>query len=274
MALAYDPEHTARHYDAYAGREWERHDESWMARTSFAVHCAHLAEFVRLGDVVLDAGAGPGRFTIELAKLGARVHVGDLSPVQLELNEQRVTEAGHEDAVEARTLLDICDLSELVDNSFDAVVCFGGPVSYALDRAPVAVGELCRVTRPGGHVLVSVMSLLGALRRFLPAALEISRTFGTEHNAQIVRTGDLPRDINDGHECHMYRWSELRSLLEPHGEIVGASATNFVTAQPDDLLDGATDAERAQILGWELELCREPGALDGGTHILAVLRVA
>ena len=237
------------------------------------VHRAYLAEFVRAGDRVLDAGAGPGRFTIELAALGARVHVGDLSPVQLGLNAERVAAAGCEDAVEARTLLDICDLSMFDDGSFDVVVCFGGPLSYALDRAPVAVRELCRVTRPGGHVLVSVMSALGALRRFLPAVLEISRRFGPERNDELVRTGDLARDINDGHECHMYRWSELRTLLEPHGEIVSASAANLVTAQPDDVLDTATPAEREQILRWELELCREPGTLDGGSHILSVLRI-
>jgi hypothetical protein len=53
---------------------------------------------------------------------------------------------------------------------------------------------------------------------------------------------------------------------------LSASATNFLTAQDDAVLDSATDDERAQIHRWELELCREPGALDAGTHILAVLQ--
>ena len=76
------------------------------------------------------------------------------------------------------------------------------------------------------------------------------------------------------HSTHAYRWAEFAELLAPHGDIVAASATNFVTAQHDEVLESASDAERAQILRWELELCREPGALDGGTHILAVLRPA
>ena len=271
MPLRQDPEYTAQHYDTYAEREWDRHEESWAARTSFAIHCAFLAEFVQPGDRVLDAGAGPGRFTIELAKLGARVHVGDISPVQLRLNAERVRAADHEDAVVARTLLDICDLSEIEDGRFDAVVCFGGPVSYAMDRAGDAIAELCRVTRPGGRVLVSVMSAVGAVRRFLPAVLTEGREFGAGHSDAVVRTGDLARATNKGHECHMFRWSELSALLAAHGVIVAASAANFVTAQHDDALDLATDAEREQVLRWELELCREPGALDGGTHIIAVI---
>jgi ubiquinone/menaquinone biosynthesis C-methylase UbiE len=272
MPLSHDPEYTARHYDAYGEREWERHEATWADRTSFAIHCDYLAKFVRPGDLVLDAGAGPGRFTIELAKLGARVHVGDLSEVQLRLNAQRVQSEGWEGAVASRVTLDICDLSTFPDGQFDAVVCFGGPISYVMDRAEVALRELCRVTRPGGHVLLSVMSTVGAARRFLPQVLDEGREFGPEYTDEVLQTGDLARATNAGHECHMYRWSELSQLLVLYGEIVGASATNFLTAQHDEALDAASDTEREQILRWELELCREPGALDGGTHILAVLQ--
>ena len=143
----------------------------------------------------------PGRFTIELANLGARVHVGDISPVQLRLNAERVGTAGPEDAVVARPRLDICDLSEFADDTFDAVVCFGGPISYTMDRADAAVAELCRVTRPGGHVLVSVMSSLGVVRRFLPQVLAEGREFGPTHNDEVLETGDLARATNRGHEC-------------------------------------------------------------------------
>ena len=272
MRLPHDPENAAQFFDAFGDLEWDRHESTCAARTSFAIHCDSLARFVHPGDLVLDAGAGPGRFTIELAKLGARVHVGDVSQVQLQLNAERVQAAGWEAAVVARARLDICDLSAFPDDQFDAVVCFGGPISYVMDRADDALSELCRVTRPGGHVLLSVMSRLGAIRRFLPQALEEGREFGPAHIDTILQTGDLARETNRGHECHLYRWSELSELLARHGEILDASSTNFVTAQHDEALAAASDFEREQILRWELELCREPGALDGGTHILAALR--
>jgi SAM-dependent methyltransferase len=272
MPMAHDPEYTAQRYDTYGEREWERHEATWAARTSFAIHCHYLTMFVRSGDLVLDAGAGPGRFTIELANLEARVHVCDVSEVQLRLNAERVQAAGREAAVVSRVKLDICDMGMFSDGQFDVVVCFGGPISYAMDRADVALGELCRVTRPGGHVLLSVMSSAGAARRFLPQILDEGRRFGPEYNDKVLETGDLARDTNDGHECHMYRWSELSQLLVQHGEIVGASATNFLTAQHDEALNTATATELEQIVRWELEVCREPGAIDGGTHILAVLQ--
>lgn len=271
MAGAYDAEHIAAFFDDYGEREWERHDNP-AGRVSVAVHADLLADFVRPGDLVLEAGAGPGRFTVELAALGARVHVGDISPVQLAANRERVGAAGREDAVVARELLDICDLSGLPDGRFDVVVAFGGPLSYVRDRAAGALAELVRVTRPG-VVLLSVMSTLGAMRAFLPALIDEHRTHGPQHSERVFTTGELDRDTNAGHEMRMFRWSEIEGLAAAHGEVVAGAAANFLTADPDPArYADLTDDEWARVLSWERRLCREPGVRDGGTHILLALR--
>jgi SAM-dependent methyltransferase len=264
----------AAFFDQYGEREWARHDESAAAKVSLAVHSAFLGEFVEANDLVLDAGAGPGRFTIELARRGARVHVGDLSPGQLALNRRQVETAGYEQAVVAREVLDICDLAHLESGTFDAVVCFGGPLSYVRDRAHDAITELARVTRPGGYVLVSVMSTLGAMRALLPAVIAEDRAFGAEHTERIFTTGELERDTNRGHELRMFRWSELAELCSPHGAIVSAAASNYLTAGADSaLLETLSSDEWERVRSWELRLCREPGVLDAGTHILAAVQI-
>jgi len=223
--------------------------------------------------VVLDAGAGRGRFTVELARLGAKVHVGDISPTEVELNRRHVTEAGHAAAVVASEVLDVCDLSRFDTGQFDGVVCFGGPLSYVRSRADLAMGELVRVSKPGGYVLLSVMSTLGAMRAFLPSVIDEDRRFGAEHTEGIFTTGDLERATNGGHEMHMFRWSELAALCEGHGEIVSVSAANYLTAgQPLDLLNGLSPTEWERLVSLELRLCREPGVLDAGTHIVVALR--
>jgi SAM-dependent methyltransferase len=261
--IPYDPEYIARFYDAYGDREWNRFDASPMDRVGLEVHRRLLEEFVRSGDRVLDAGAGPGRFTLELARLGATVVAGDISPQMLAQHAERTAEV--EDAVEARQLLDIVDLSRFADESFDAVVCYGGPLSYVLERAGTALDELLRVTRPGGYVLLSVMSLLGAARAFFAALPPLVEEYGWERAVEdIFRTGVLPGDINRGHVCRLYRWSDLELLFagRPCRTVV-ASAANFLSV--------ANDAWDVRFLDLEVEACREPGALDGGTHIVAVL---
>jgi SAM-dependent methyltransferase len=273
MSRPFDAAYMAAFYDRYGEAEWDRHERSAAHRVAFAVHRAFLREHVRPGDLVLEAGAGAGRFTIELARLGARVHVGDLSPRQIELNRQHVDSAGASSSVVGRDVLDICDLARFGDGTFDAVVCYGGPLSYVRDAADQALGELVRVTNAGGHVLISVMSTLGTMRAFLPALMDEGRRFGLAHNERIFTTGELDRETNNGHEMKMYRWCELADLCRRHGELVDGAAANFLTASHDPgPIEALSEEEWDQLLSFELRLCREPGLLDAGTHILAAVQ--
>jgi ubiquinone/menaquinone biosynthesis C-methylase UbiE len=271
----YDPAWISGYYDEYGEREWDRLDPSApaMDRVNFETHRALLREFVHEGDRVLEVGAGPGRFTIELAGLGARVVVADISPRQLELNREKVGAAGLEAQVEARHIVDVVDLSKFEDGGFDAAVCYGGPISYVLERAGDAVAELMRVTRPQGHVFLSVMSKLGSTQRYLRAVFDLVQQFGLEAVRHVLATGDLSAEINDGHRLHMFTWTELEALLAPQpGTIVAASAANYLSLREDDLPDDLSDDLWRVFLEWELDACRERGILDGGTHIIAVLR--
>jgi SAM-dependent methyltransferase len=266
--MSYDPERAASFYDEYGEREWTRFEDGRNTRASLEVHLHYLRRFVQSGDRVLDAGAGPGRFTIELARLGAEVVAADLSPEQLELNRRRVAEAGLANQVRDWVVADVTDLSRFHEESFAAAVCYGGPLSYVVDRAEDATAELVRVTRSGGHILVSVMSLLGAISHYLEIAVELARRDGVELMDEIVRTGFLPDKPDYGHlSMHLYRWRELEQLLSRHGEIVaGAAAGLLKTDEPNE------PELRDLLVRLELDLGAEPGAIDGGEHMLAVVR--
>jgi ubiquinone/menaquinone biosynthesis C-methylase UbiE len=267
VTLDWDPERAASFYDDYGEREWTRFEEGRTPGPSLDVHLEHLRRFVSAGDRVLDVGAGPGRFTIELARIGAEVTVVDLSPGQLALNRERLEAEGLEERIAERAVADVLDLSRWDDASFDASVCFGGPLSYVVDRAEDGLAELVRVTKPGGHVLVSVMSVVGTVLHFLPILLDLARRDGVPKQEEIVRTGLLSDEPDYGHlAMKLFRWSEFEALLSRHGEIVAASAAGLLPAeQPEE------PELRAFLRTVELELASEPGALSCGQHILAVL---
>ena len=71
--MKYDPAHVATFFDDYGDQEWTRFDDGRTPRPSLAVHFEQLRRYVNPGDRVLDAGAGPGRFTIELARIGGPI---------------------------------------------------------------------------------------------------------------------------------------------------------------------------------------------------------
>jgi SAM-dependent methyltransferase len=266
--VSYDAAHVASFYDEYGEREWTRFEDARTPAPSLDVHHEHLRRFIRPDDRVLDIGAGPGRFTIELARLGAQIVVADVSPGQLELNRERIAAAGLEQHVEGRVTADVTELSRWDDTSFDAAVCFGGPLSYALEHAEKGISELVRVTKDGGHVLVSVMSLVGTITHYLPILLDLVRRDGPAKSDEVVRTGFLPEEPDYGHlPMKLFRWNELEALLSRHGTIVAASAAGLLPgAQPEE------PELKAFLARTELALAEEPGALDCGEHILAVLR--
>jgi SAM-dependent methyltransferase len=268
VTLSWNPERAASFYDEYGESEWTRFEDGRTPAPSLDVHLDRLRRFVNAGDRVLEVGAGPGRFTIELARLGAQVTVSDLSPRQLELNRERVAAEGLEEHVVEREIADVLDLTRWDDTSFDATVCFGGPLSYVVDRADEGIAELVRVTRPGGHVLVSVMSLVGTVVHYLPILLDLVRRDGVAKNEAIVRTGLLPDEPDYGHlAMKLFRWSELEALLSPHGTVVDACAAGLLpSVQPEE-------PELREFLSTvELELAGEAGAVSCGQHILAVVR--
>jgi SAM-dependent methyltransferase len=165
-----DRERMRDYYDDLGEDEWARLENSPRGRVAYEVHRHFLAPFIRPGDRVLEIGAGPGRFTFELARLGATIDVTDFSPVQLDLNRQHLEGSAAERSVLSRSLLDICDTSRYADATFDVVLAYGGPLSYAFEQSEEALAGLLRITKPGGFVVASVMSWLGAWRHFLPAA--------------------------------------------------------------------------------------------------------
>jgi SAM-dependent methyltransferase len=259
------------HFDAFGPGEWERLDASPRTRVAFELHRRFLARHVRPGWRVLEIGAGPGRFTIELAAIGAAVVVTDLSQVQLDLNRERVTAAGREQAVTERRLADIRDLSAFADGAFDAVVAYGGPISYVFEQAGAAFAECLRVTRPGGVVLASVMSTAGSFLVMLPGVADEIEAYGVQVMDELLHTGDTRPLPAGGHICRMFRWREVAAMIAAQPcRLLAASASNAISLGHQDALArlAADPGVWPRLLDWEEELAQEPGLLDGGTHII------
>ena len=260
---AWDATRAAAFFDAYGEREWTRFEDGRTPAPSLATHIRVLERYVRAGDRVLDAGCGPGRFALELERLGAKVTALDISPVQIELLRGRLPGA---DAIVG----DVADLSRFADNAFDASVCYGGPLSYLLDHAGVAVAELARVTRRGGHVIVSVMSLVGAATHYAPMIVELARRDGVELSHEILRTGVLSHREGYGHlPMKLYGWAEIEALLAAHGDVVegvAAGVMPHVAVEEPELQE--------LLVAFDSAVADDPGARSCGEHIVGVLRVA
>lgn len=271
---SYNPEAVIQHFDEVGIREWERLIQTPSGEVNLYIHTHYLEKHISRGKRVLEIGAGAGRFTQVLARLGAKIIVADISKVQLELNERFAAELGFNHAVINRRQMDICDLSQFESNSFDDVVAYGGPLSYVLDKRDLALSECLRVLRPGGLLLLSVMSLWGSAHGRLDGVLVTP----ISSNQKITSTGDIsPATFPErkSNFMHMFRANELVKWLEQKKLIlVDISASGCLSLAWNEMLkDIRNDAEKwNELLRMELEACADEGCLNMGLHLIAVAR--
>ena len=275
----YNPEIIESHFENPDQDEWNRLDKTPIGKVQFHIHNHYLQKYIKKGDRVLEIGPGPGRFTIELAKLGTKIGIVDISENQLRLNKERIQEAGFEQSIVWRKKLDILDLEGIPDNSFDSTICYGGPLSYVLEFIDQALNEVLRVTKPGGVILTSVMSCLGTYHHLLNNVFDDNVNIELERFDELTRTGDVIGDLagKGTHQCHMYRWSEFQDIISKHPvEILDVSAANFLSTgliNEEYLINIMNDPKKWNMfLKWELDFSKEPGAIDAGTHFIVILR--
>ena len=145
-------------------------DRHWWYRGRRRVLAAVLDQIaLPPGARLLDAGCGSGRELDELAPRGDVTGV-DLSPLAV----ARARARGHPDVHEAPI-----ERLPFADMTFDLVTCLDVIEHISDDRA--ALAELRRVTRPGGHLVVTVPAYPslwsahdvanGHVRRYRPVTL-------------------------------------------------------------------------------------------------------
>ncbi len=205
-------EEIERYYDLNADHEWNRLDRH---RTEFAVTMRALRDYLPSQPIdVLDIGGGPGRYSIELAKLGDRVTLFDLSRASLEYAQRKAMEAGVE--LTAYVQGNALDLSRFETGSF-AVVLLLGPLYHLLSERErrQAVRESRRVLKPHGIILASFITRYAPFRW----AGQNDPKWMFSHK-QLLKTGIftpsmIPREAARGFTTSYFSEpSEIKPLME------------------------------------------------------------
>lgn len=142
------------YYDNSAEREWERLERH---RIEFDITKRYLDKYLEKNSKILDAGGGPGRYSIYLAKQGHNVTLLDLSSENIKLGIKKSREEGIElnDYIHGNVL----ELSEKVEGLFDAVLCLG-PLYHLtiIEDRKKAIEECLSKLKKGGKLFVSFIT--------------------------------------------------------------------------------------------------------------------
>ncbi len=261
------------YYTANVRKEWQRLVRDPYHRLEFDTTLYFLEKHLPQKGLILDAGGGPGRYTVELASRGYDMILLDVTPANLAFAQRRIRRKKLKSKV--RNLIEgsIVDLSRIEDNTFDAVICLGGPLSHIVDgqKRDKAIRELIRVAKPGAPIFVSVMSRLSLLVVELTLFQE---EIGMPHFKQIRDTGDY--EGGSGFTaCHFFLPEELREAFSGKG----------VSIQEMAGLEGISTSHRRKLnklakneelwKPWRethMQTCTHPAVVGMSEHILIVCK--
>jgi S-adenosylmethionine-dependent methyltransferase len=257
-------------YDKNPEAEWERLERDAYHRLEFIVFMHHLKNHLPETGLVLDAGGGPGRYSIAMAGLGYNVVLLDLSSGNIDTTKQKIAKEPGNIGQRIKELIvgDVSYLQQFGDETFDAVLCFD-PLSCLSDPADreKALFELVRVTKTGSPVAIAV-------RGYLAVLCTVARIA----NHELV-TGflDILRQTGNcnvrGAPHHFFRAAEIRALAENCGlkTLVQAAGEGLSSAIPE-----ATNAIANDEKKWKrwvevvIETSTDPAVVDTSGHMLYI----
>ncbi len=260
-------------YSGQVRAEWRRLVKNAYHRLEFDTTLHFLDKYLPETGFILDAGGGPGRYTLELAKQGYDLVLLDATQANLDFARRQVSRQGLKTRVKQITCGSIVDLSSFEDETFDAVLCTGGPLSHVLDPQDrqKAVSELVRVAKRGAPILVSV---IGKLAVMVVILMEFQHEIEMPHFQQLLETGDYLGGYGFT-ACHFYQPEELRVEFTCEGvEILELAGLEGISTHHSKQLNQlAKDDLRYRLwLETHYQTCTHPGAVAISEHMLIVCR--
>ncbi len=261
------------YYTGQVRQEWVRLIRDAYHKLEFETTLHFLEKYLPKKGLMLDAGGGPGRYTIELAKRGYEVVLLDMTPANLEFARRQVRRAKLQDKVTDIVEGSIVDLSRFADETFEAVICLGGPLSHVVDKQKrdKAISELIRVTKKGAPLFVSVM---GRWSLLVVELMLFQNEIEMPIFKQIRDTGDYEGDYGFT-ACHFFLPEELQEAFSEKGvtivEMAGLEGISSHHARKVNQL--AKDEKRWKIwLETHSITCTHPSVVGMSEHMLIVSR--
>jgi len=269
-------------YDTRAKYEWTRLSQDGYHQLEYLVTMHFLEKYLPKTGLVLDAGGGPGRYTIELAKKGYEVVLLDLSPKCLTIARKEIEKAGVGCMVKEIVKGSVTDLSRFRNELFDAVLCLGGPLSHLLQKSERerAANELVRVAKEKASLFISVFNRYGLFRVLLRSGENLTDsshkemfTRGTHrayyrHPKAFRRTGGFT-------DAYFFLPNEVKELFEDKGVQTLTLATCEGLSTDLEEATNLLSKDRKNWRKWLeilLQTCTDPCIIGLGNHLLYVGR--
>ena len=226
----------------------------------------YIERYLKPGMQVLEIGAGTGRYSHALARMGYHVDAVELVEHNIEVFRQN-TVSGEEVTV---TQGDARDLSGIEDNRYDITLLLG-PMYHLFteEDQKKALSEAIRVTKSGGVICAAYCGNEATLIQFcFQRGMIQNERYRSLIDPVTFKAGSDPSEL-----FQLYRREEIDALMESFDvtrlHFIGTDlATNYIR----DAVD-AMDEDTFQLyLNYHFTICERADLVGASHHFLDIFR--
>src|SRR3989338_10320805 len=262
-------------YSRQVKREWKRLVKDSFHNLEFQTTLYFLKKYLQKKGSILDAGGGPGRYAIELAKSGYNVTLLDLVKNNTDFAKKKIKLAKVQNNIKGVFNGSVTDLSVFPDECFDSVICLGGPLSHISEEGKriKGVSELVRVSKKNSFIFISVMSKIGTLSQ---APTKWSKEIKVKQYFQRFISLGEDYKWHGKYYCHFFTLEEMKSLLSKFKNVEILEAVGLEglgSASPEGI--NKLSQDRKAWKNWinaHYMLCTHPSVVDMSLHMLLICR--
>lgn len=255
--------------------EWGRLEREPV---EFQVNWHYIRKYMPQTGYVLDNGAGPGKYSMELAKAGYRVTLTDLTPRLVEIAKDKAKELDLDDQFEGFYGADARDLNLFEDEQFDSSLMLG-PMYHLQEENDrvMAVQELNRVTKKDGLVFVAFMPRIRHILTSLLSPDNWKPNNDMDTILQFSQSGCF-NHADEGRFTGAYYFNieDIDPFMEANGfetiKLIGSNAGTILNNDNWDYWREKGDEEVRKIIDLIIESATDPYILGISSHLLYIGR--
>lgn len=250
----------------YNSRNEDERLDSQHGQVEYLTTMRYIQKYINPGMKILEVGAGTGKYSIALAKLGCMVEAVELIPHNIDVFKQKITA---EDSIIVRQG-DAKDLSCFADASFDITLLLGPMYHlYTVDEQKQALSEALRVTKKGGLMFAAYCISDASVISF---GFKDGNIFDLIEkgliNTETFKTYSTPAEL-----FQLYRKEDIDALNSGFDVTrLQYVATDLMTNYMRETIDAMDDETYIMYLKYHLSVCERSDMVGATHHSLDILR--
>jgi ubiquinone/menaquinone biosynthesis C-methylase UbiE len=255
----------------YLTRHYSTHDEdvrltTQRGKVEFLTTMRYIERYLEPDMRVLEIGAGTGRYSLTLARMGYDVTAIELVQHNIDIFKKKLRPGDKVDLQQGNAL----DLSRFADGTFDMTLLFGPMYHlYTAEDQTRALEEALRVTKPGGllYVAYCISDMSLHYHGFIKGHIEYLIAKGMA-DTETFACHSKPKDL-----FQLMRREDIDALIAP----LPCQRLHYVASDgPVELMAGAinkmTPARFELYMKYRFAICEREDMAGATNHSLDILR--